>query len=37
MVCPVARLDVTFGTIILMYVQIILGSVKIDEWPPFGK
>ena len=37
MVCSVARFDVSFGTVFLMYVQIKLCPVKVAEWPPFGK
>ena len=36
-VCSVARFDVSFGTVCLMYVQIIMSSVKVAEWLPFGK
>ena len=37
MVCYVVHFDVSFGTVYLMYVQIILSSIKVLEWPPFGK
>ena len=43
MVCFVAsfedRFDIYFGIVNLMYydMQIILGSVKVAEWPPFWK
>ena len=37
MICSVARFEVSFGTAYLMYVQIILGSVKVAEWAPIGK
>ena len=33
----VARFDVSFGTAFLVYVEIILGSGTVAEWPPFGK
>ena len=35
--CSVLRVDVNFGTVYLMYVQVILGSVNVSEWPPMGK
>ena len=37
MVCAVARIDVSYGTVYLMYVQIMLGLVKVAEWPQFRK
>ena len=36
-VCFVARVDVSLGSFILVFVQTILGSVTVDEWAPFGK
>ena len=38
MVCPVACFDVSSRPVYLtyMFVQIILGSVKVAVWPPFG-
>ena len=35
MICSFALFEVRFGS--LMYMQIILGLVKVAEWPPFGK
>ena len=37
MFCSVARVGVRFGTVYLMYVNFILGSVMVAERPPFGK
>ena len=37
MTCSVSRFDVCFGTVYLMCLQIILGSVKVAKWPPFRK
>ena len=36
-VCSVAHIDVSFGTVNLMFVLDILASVKVCLWPPFGK
>ena len=34
-VCSVTCFDVSFGTVFLMHLQIILSSFKLAEWPPF--
>ena len=37
MVWSIARFEASFGTAYLIFVQIILSSVTVAEWQPFGK